>query len=520
MKIVTASQMAELEMASERRGVSTDNLMEQAGLAVARTARTLQGGVAGKRVLVLVGPGNNGADGLVAARHLRRWGAEVTAYLLANRPGEDPKMDLARSYDVHVLRFQDDPGFPSFDRNLAGASLVIDAVLGTGRRRPLEGPIRDVMLRVGTCRSRTNRPNLLALDLPTGLDSDTGAVDPACPQMDVTVALGRPKLGLLTFPGAAHVGELNVVDIGLPTDLEEEQRIPLELLTPQWVGARLPSRPLESHKGTFGHALVIAGSGNYVGAAFLASQAAVRVGAGLVTLASPSGIYPMAATKLTEVIHLPLPQDELCRVHAGAADVIAEQLGRYTAVALGCGMGWSSGTEDFLQRMIQLLPPEVPCVIDADGINNLSTVPNWWQHLKTPTVLTPHPGEMAALTGNPTASVQQDRVAVTRKYSSDWGVTVVLKGAHTVIGFPGGGAMVSPFANPALASGGTGDVLTGIIAGLMAQGLSPGDAACCGVYLHGQAGEAVRRRLGDTGAIATDLIERLSETITLLRDSV
>ena len=520
MKIVTAAQMAALEQASERRGVDTDTLMEAAGLRVAESAREEWAGVAGAPVLVLVGPGNNGADGLVAARHLRRWGAEVTTYVVAERPELDPKMGLARSYGVDVLRSADDPGLQELRRSLSRCRLVIDAVLGTGRARPLEGTVKEALSCLKARRLGTTPPLLLALDLPTGLDSDTGEVDPACPRADLTVALGLPKLGLLSFPGADHVGRLKVVDIGLPPDLEEAQGISQELLTPHWVSRRLPCRPLDSHKGTFGHALVVAGSRNYVGAAFLACQSAVRVGAGLVTLATPQSVYSIAAGKLTEVIHLPLPEDPEGRVHPDAAKLIRPVLDRYTCLLVGCGMGWSSGTGEFLEHLLLVEPrPGLPLVVDADGLNNLSRHAQWWQRLECPAVVTPHPGEMATLTGVSTLEVQRDRLETARHWASHWGVTVCLKGAYTVIAASAGPAQVSPFANPALASGGTGEVLTGIIVGLMAQGLSPADATGCGVYLHGQAAESVREELGDAGTVASDLIDRLPGTMRLLRNA-
>ena len=289
MKVVTSAQMAALEAASERRGVATDALMENAGLAVAETVRRLLDNVADAAVIVLVGPGNNGSDGLVTARQLRRWGAKVTAYLASTRPPVDRKMDLAREYDVEIVSLADDPGMVILERLLRRSRVVVDAVLGTGRSRPLSGGIKDAMLLLQACRTGENGPQVVALDSPTGVDADTGEVDPACPQADVTVALGHPKVGLLTFPGAAVAGRLEVVDIGLPAGLVEEKDIALELLTAAWVGPRLPARPLDGHKGTFGHALVVAGSRTYVGAACLASLAAARVGAGLVTLAAPEG---------------------------------------------------------------------------------------------------------------------------------------------------------------------------------------------------------------------------------------
>ena len=518
MKIVTSAQMTALEQASEKRGVSTDTLMEKAGLAVAEAARKELGGAAGLHVLVLVGPGNNGADGLVTARHLQRWGAEVTAFIVSGRPQIDPKMELAQTYGVAVSGGSGDAGMRELERLLGPCRLVIDAVLGTGRSRPLEGAVKEVMVRLAARRRESRPPLLLALDLPSGLNPDTGEVDPACPNADVTVALGLPKRGLLAFPGADRTGRLLVVDIGLPSDLAEEKEIILELLGTEWVGRRLPSRALDSHKGTFGHALVVAGSRNYVGAAFLACQAAVRVGAGLVTLATPHEVYSIAAGKLTEVIHLPLPGDDEGRIHPDAAELIRSVLDRYTCLLVGCGMGGSPGTTEFLERLLLAEPPpQIPLIIDADGLNNLSRLPDWWRRLGGPTTVTPHPGEMATLTGTATSEVQQDRVATAGLWSSHWGVTVCLKGAFTVAADPRGAVRVSPFANPGLASGGTGDVLTGIIAGLMAQGLAPTDATSCGVYIHGRAGESVAEVMGNTGTVASDLIQVLPETISRLR---
>ena len=517
MKVVTSAQMAALEQASERHGVSTDTLMENAGLAVARAVRRHLGGVAGARVLVLVGPGNNGADGLVVARHLQRWGGRVSAYLVTNRPSLDPKMDLAQSYGVDVLSSSDDPGLNQLRKLLGRSEIAVDAVLGTGRARPLEGVVRDAMLCLADCRKATGRPLILALDLPTGLNADSGEIDAACPPADLTVALGLPKVGLLTFPGAAYVGKLEVADIGLPSNLKENMEISLELLTSGWVGHRLPSRPLDSHKGTFGHALVVAGSRNYVGAAYLASQGAVRAGAGLVTLASPYSVYTIAASKLTEVIHLPLPEDDEGRIHPEAADVILANSDLYSAMLVGCGLGWSSGTEKFVERLLLNEQPCLPTIIDADGLNNLSSSADWWKRLGGPATVTPHPGELATLTDAETSEVQRDRIETARQWAAKWNLPVALKGAHTLIAEPDGRVRISPFANPGLASGGTGDVLSGIIVGLMAQGLSPGDAACCAVYLHGHVAEIVKDRMGDAGIIASDLIQELPAALNQAR---
>ncbi len=517
MKIVTAAQMTALEQASERQGVNTDTLMENAGLAVAESCRRLLGGAAGKRILVLIGPGNNGADGLVTGRHLRRWGTDVTAYVVRGRPSHDPKMELALGYGISVADASSDPSLEVLDQLLSRSDLVVDAILGTGRSRPLTGQVRDVVSRLNQCPGNS-RPPLLAMDLPTGLNCDTGEVDPVCPTVDVTVALGRPKIGLLAFPGVERVGRLEIADIGLPPELEGEEDIDLELLTAEWVRSRLPDRPLDSHKGTFGHALVVAGSRNYVGAAYLASQASVRTGAGLTTLASCQGVYAIAAGKLTEVIHLPLPEDDNGRIRSDAAQLIRKDLGRYSALLIGCGLGWSPGTTRLLRGLLLGDPPcPVPAVIDADGLNCLSMIEEWWKRLGGPVALTPHPGEMATLVGTSNAEVQRDRVGIAREWSRRWNVTLVLKGAHTVIAAPTGLVRVAPFANPGMASGGTGDVLTGVIAGLLAQGLDTTTAACCGVYLHGLAAEATTGIMGNAGSLASDLVQQIPRTMHRLK---
>ncbi len=518
MKIVTAAEMTALEQSAERRGVSTDTLMENAGLAVAEVSRDLMGGAAGKRVLVLAGPGNNGADGLVTGRHLARWGAGVTAYVVRGRPNPDPKMDIALRYGVSVADAANDPDLTTLDRLLSRSDLVVDAILGTGRSRPLTGIVGDVIARLNNAARNSHRAIIVAMDLPTGLNCDTGEVDPACPQVDVTVALGRPKAGLLTFPGAERAGRLEIADIGLPPDLPEERGIFLELLTPEWVRERLPERPANSHKGTFGHALVVAGSRNYVGAAYLASQASVRTGAGLTTLATARNVYPIAAGKLTEVIHLPLPEDGAGMIHSEAARLLRTGMSRYSALLVGCGLGWSPGTEGLMKALVLGDPPlPVPAVVDADGLNSLSGIADWRSRLSGPAVLTPHPGEMATLTGMSTAEVQRDRTGIAREWSQRWNSTVVLKGALTVIADPGGLVRVAPFTNPGMASAGTGDVLSGIITGLLAQGLDATEAACCGVYLHGLAGEAVVRKLGNAGSLASDLVEQIPGAIRQLK---
>lgn len=519
VKVVTVAQMQVLEDASERAGVSKDTLMENAGLACAQQVRRHMGGAAGRKALLLIGPGNNGADGLVIARHLRRWGAEVCCYVVRGRPDHDPKMTDAQGYDVDVAYAEQDPDFARLQGWLSTSSVVVDAILGAGRYRPLEGKVREVVGLVNDRRSSDHGCPVISVDLPTGVNPDSGAADENTLVADVTLALCYPKFGIANFPGAGYAGRIVVLGIGLPPQALDGVDLPVEWMSESAAADLLPERPLDSHKGTYGHLLIVAGSRNFVGASVLAAMATHRVGAGLVTLATPESVYPIAASKLTETIHLPLPEDADGRVDVAAAEVIEDRLGGYSALAVGCGLGWSPGTASFIERLLLADTdlPMPPVIIDADGLNNLVRCEAWPARLHTSAVLTPHPGEMATLTGQPTAEVQADRLAVAGSSAAEWGQTVLLKGAHSIVASPDGRQCILPFANPALAAGGTGDVLTGIIGGLLAQGMSPYGAARLGGFLHGRAGETVRSRMGNAGVVATDLLRHIPSTINQLR---
>lgn len=523
VKVVTVAQMQALEAASEAAGVSTDTLMENAGLACARRVRERMGGAAGRRVLVLVGPGNNGADGLVLARHLARWGADVSCYIVRGRPANDPKMTDALAYGIAVHDSADDDGLSNLGRLLRRSDAVVDAILGAGRYRPLDGLVRDVAAVVNEIRSRRPSLPIVAVDLPTGVNPDTGDADPRTIIADETLALCHPKYGIANFPGAGFAGRITLLGIGLPeaVSASADGDLPTEWMTTESASDVLPSRPLTSHKGTFGHLLIVAGSRNFVGAASLAARGAHRAGPGLVTLAAPESVYRIAASRLTETIHLPLPEDADGRIDPFAADVIRERIDGYSAMAVGCGLGWSEGTTDLMDRLLLAGedPPSLPLVIDADGLNNLSKCAGWADRLRATAVLTPHPGEMATLVGQPTSEVQADRLGIATQCATGWKQTVLLKGAHTVVASPCGKRCVLSFANPALAAGGTGDVLTGIIGGLLAQGVAPYDAARLGGFLHGRAAEQVRSEYGDAGVIASDLLDRIPAIMAILRGS-
>ena len=515
MKIVSSEQMRQIDRECIRRGTPGHVLMENAGRAVAEEARRIMEPVEPKQFLVLVGPGNNGGDGLVAARYLHDWGAQVNVYLCARRPEGDANLEQVRQRNIACLDSVRNKDLSLFSEVLASADCVIDAIFGTGKARPIQGISAQVLEMVTHLKKRKPALVIIAVDLPSGLNADTGEVDPFCPFADYTVTLALPKIGLFRFPGAERVGTLSIVDIGIPAELADD--IDIELITEDWARTNLPKRPLDANKGTFGRVLAVAGSINYIGAACLASSGALRAGAGLVTLATASSLQPVLATKLTETTYLPLPEAEPGIISSEATELVNQNLKAYGVLLVGCGLGQSEPVIEFITALLfqKNLPP---LVLDADALNTLARIPDWPQKLAGDAVLTPHPGELAKLCGLAVAEIQADRVGIARKYAREWGKTVILKGAFTVVAAPDGGCRVSPFANPGLASGGTGDVLAGAIAGFAAQGVALYDAATLGVYLHGRAGELVKENLGNTGMLASDLLPVLPVVIKQLRE--
>jgi NAD(P)H-hydrate epimerase len=517
MKVVTAEQMRQIDRSAAGIGLTTGALMENAGRAVADETKKLIGGVIGKHILVIAGTGNNGGDGLVASRYLGDWGAEVNLYLCKGRSKDDKNLALAKERGITTIQADQDRDFSRLDSLLASSEVVIDAVFGTGRSRAVDGVFKDVLTRVTTAKQRNPGLLVIAVDVPSGLDSDTGAVDASCPYADATVTLGYPKPGLFSFPGAERAGKVIITDIGIPPSLAED--IPTELITDDWVKSVLPDRPPDANKGSFGKVLVVAGSINYIGAAYLACMGAARVGAGLVTLSMASSLQLILAAKMTEITYVPLPEAEAGIVAPEAASVLKKCLPDYEVLLMGCGLGQNSQVVEFIKSILSGLSKRSSpaLVLDADALNALAQIPHWWQKLSHDAILTPHPGEMARMAGVSVDEVQQQRLEITRKLAIEWRKVVVLKGAYTVVAASDGRARISQVANPGLASAGTGDVLSGVIAGLAAQGLSLFDAAACGVYLHGQAGEMVRQEMGDAGMLAGDLLPVLPKVIMGLK---
>lgn len=588
LKIVFTQEMAAIEKQSDEQGLSYAEMMENAGRAVAEVIADEMPYVEGLSVLILAGPGNNGGDGLVCARYLHEMDASVRVYLWNRRT--DPEHD----YEGHFARLMD-LGIASAsaeaDENgsiladwLAEADVVVDALLGTGSNRPIEGGLADLLEAVNASQAEGEAQEevfyLLAVDVPTGVHADTGEADPHALRAEMTVTLGFAKQGLFRFPGTEHAGQIVVADIGMDPDICQSQRFSL---SHSHVTGLLPARPARSHKGDFGKALVIAGSINYPGAVYLSGAGAARSGAGLVTLAVAQPVWAAVAPQFPEATWLLLPH-EMGVINENAVNLVNKEIAKYNALLLGPGLSQEETTKDFVKRLLaqeqreakSVLPgsfkaqlaakvdqvdmlveqaaagaaeraeafgldaeaaslpfgmkrrkakPEAgeesgglpPLVIDADGLNLLAKLENWPSLLPPQTILTPHPAEMARLCGVEVAEITADPWSVAQEKAGAWNAVVLLKGPYTVIAGPDGRMAVLPVATPALATGGTGDVLAGIITGLLAQGLAPFDAACLGAWLHGRAGEALEAEIGPAGALAGDLLPLLPEMMNGLR---
>ncbi len=513
MKVVTVEEMRSLEQRAVEAGVSEDTLMEAAGLAVARRIAQFTDGVRGRRILVLVGPGNNGGDGMVAARYLTDWGALVTLYL-ATRARREDKLEACQARRVRIVEGSDDEGQWALGSYLPITDIVIDAILGIGSRLPLEPALKQMLETVTNAKRDLQSIRIVAVDVPSGIDADTGRADESAPFADLTLTLGVPKTGLFRFPAAAHTGTVETLGIGLPGGTEGD--LGLDLADDTAVAGLLPARPADGHKGTFGTTLVVGGSRNFVGATVLAASGAYRAGAGLVTLAAPDSVYRLAAAQLPEATYLPLAETSDGFVSPQAVEDVRRAMAASNSAVVGPGLGGAEPVQRFVQALLlDGEPLECPLVIDADALNALAKTYGWQTRLSARAVITPHPGEMARLLRASVGEVQADRVAVARQAARDWRQVVVLKGPYTVVAAPDGPTSLSPFANAALASGGTGDVLSGIIGALLAQGLGPYDAAVAGVHLHGLAAERFSAASGDAGLMAGDL---LAHVPTVMRD--
>lgn len=553
MKVVTAHEMREIDRITiDNYGIPGPVLMERAGIAVASKVRELlcqrtedrgqKTNNGHKKVLVLCGGGNNGGDGLVAARNLFNWGFKVSVLIFSKNSELSPdckmQYEIAKKMGVPI-EFRKDLN----NRDIHGA-LIIDAVFGTGLSRPVKGELAEVFAFV----NKSGVP-VVSVDIPSGISSDTGEILGEAIHANYTVTFGLPKRGHHLYPGAEYTGKLFVEDIGFPVELLTSDNLKTNLIDIEMVSNLIPLRPKYSHKGDYGHALIIAGSKGKTGAALMAAKACLKSGAGLVTLAVPESLMDVFQCRVTEEMTLPLPDDGKGMFSSKAIDEILNFAAqKIDVIAIGPGMGVSSDTGIIMKELIQ--KSTVPMVIDADGINSISRATGNRQgatgllkRAKSPIVITPHPGEMVRLLSqkseeNPTIpnegelfnkggrgeiinliqEIERDRISIAMNFSRETGTYLVLKGVPTIVAEPDGNAFINTTGNPGMATAGSGDVLTGIIASLLGQDLSPITASMLGVYIHGLAGDIAANVRGEHSLIASDLLDFLPDVFFKLLD--
>ncbi len=541
MKLVTVAEMISIEREANAQGLTYETMMENAGRGLAELLLEEYCDLKDEGVLGLVGSGNNGGDTLVALSYLAEKGWKASAYIIRPRPADDVLMQRLIRAGGAIHEIGEDTNLSGLENSMHDHAILLDGILGTGIRLPLKPNLAEILdfIRI-EIQNKPKPPIVVAVDCPSGIDCDSGKTAPECIPANLTVTMAAIKSGLMKFPAFNLLGDLRVIGIGLPDEGEElETWKSVNCIVPEyeWVRQYMPPRPLDAHKGTFGTLLVVAGSINYTGAALLAGQAAFRSGTGLVTLAIPAPLHTSLAGQFPEATWLPLPHDGGV-VASEAFEIVQSNLERATALLVGPGFGLEGTTGEFLSRLLDvnigfnskldtkkssdstssdhkaILPP---LVIDADGLKLLAKIPNWWSFLPEQTVLTPHPGEMSVLTGLSTQDIQTDRLGIARDFSRKWGHIIVLKGAFTVITAPDSQAAVIPVATPALARAGTGDVLSGLTAGLRAQGVDGFNAAVAGAWIHAQAGLLAAETIGNSASVlAGDVCNASVDVISAL----
>jgi hydroxyethylthiazole kinase-like uncharacterized protein yjeF len=514
MYVVSVAEMRAAEEAAAAAGITEDALQARAGAAVAEVAQRL---CPSGSVVVLAGVGNNGRDGWVAARNLAARGRQVRLYLAPRHALSEAELTAFLAVGGAVLVHTGEETAAVLRAWLAEAALAIDALLGIGARGAARPPLSDLIALLNAA-AADRRLRVLAVDVPSGIDADTGAVPGEAVRADATVVLGGVKRGLLRFPAAALIGVLYAGDIGLPAGVLAS--CPVQVLDRAAVRVEVPRRPPEAHKGTFGRVLVAGGCAAYYGAPYLAGAAAARVGCGLVAFAAAPALQAVLAGLVPEATYVPLPEGAPDRQAEAAAEAVVQALDSAQVLLIGPGLGRSEGARAFARRILlerAARRPALPVVVDADALYFLAQEPALWDQLGAGLILTPHHGEMARLTGEPPSAIAAEPWEVARAAAARWGQVVVLKGPFTAIGTPDARAWVLARPNPALATGGTGDVLAGTIAGLLAQGLSLPAAARVGVYVHAAAAEAVLAEAQCDLLLASDLLPALARELSTLR---
>ncbi|MDA8173374.1 MAG: NAD(P)H-hydrate dehydratase [Nitrospiraceae bacterium] len=501
MKVATAAQMRRIDSATIKEfGIPSLVLMERAALSVVKRIKGIS--PSPKKTIVLAGSGNNGGDGLAVARMLKNEGWNVKAFLIKTGSGLSveckAQLETAKKFGVEVFNKPPEPAdFHS--------AIIVDAIFGTGLGRPIEGPVKKIIEVVNGFPEN----QVIAVDIPSGINSDTGGIMGTAIKATCTVTFGLPKPGLLLHPGREHAGRLFIEDIGFPSILLGDPAINCQLTVAEDISSLLPERPPYSNKGDFGHVLLLAGSSGKTGAALLGARAALRTGAGLVTMGVPEDtLHDYQANALDEMT-FPLPSASGGLSAAALDEVLRFMTSRGSVLAMGPGLGV---TPDIIKLVWGLVKScASPMVIDADALTALKENPQMLRQAKAPAILTPHPGEASRLLGTSVKEIEQDRIGAARRLAELTGAYVVLKGVPTITAEPEGSIHINSTGTPAMAKAGMGDVLTGMVAALLAQGLPPADASVAAVYIHGLAGEIARRMRGSVySVLASDLHETIS----------
>jgi ADP-dependent NAD(P)H-hydrate dehydratase / NAD(P)H-hydrate epimerase len=506
--VLTPQQANDLDRATQATGTSADVLMERAGGAVAQAAIDRCGGVYGRRAVVVCGKGNNGGDGLVAARHLARRGMRVSVIAVEalEELREPAASNAGRLGEQRLAGRAFSPA--GLAAELARADVAIDAIFGTGFRGVPEDEWAAAIegLNAGAA-------PVIAVDIPSGVDGTTGAIDGDAVQADLTVTFGAAKVGVVLLPGAERAGTVRVVDIGFTEGAVEPTTF---LVEPADVAASLPSRTADTHKRASGVVVVVAGSRAMTGAPGLIARAAARIGAGLVVVAVPSSILPVVQASSVESVFAPLSETTAGTVSAGALSTVLESLERADSLAIGPGLTRDEETAGFVRDLVRASP--VPVALDADGLNAFTGRAADAADRKADLVMTPHEGEFGRLTGLDGRALRSDRLAAVRDLATSANAVALLKGTRTIVAEPSGRASINPTGGSVLATAGSGDVLTGMIGGLLARGLEPAEAAAAGAYLHGVAGMLAGQSTGE-GTLAGDIVDRIPDAVRTVLDA-
>ncbi len=536
IKVASVREARGIEAEADRSVLSYKQMMINAGKAASDCLQRHVDITTDMVIIFLIGKGNNGGDGLVMAHDLAsRAPADIRLYLLDGRGEGDEHFQVILNDGAAVTLASDDKDGEILEDWVRQADVIVDALFGIGVRLPLQGAASELLRRVNDClKSREliadssavypaqpghtqgrPRPVVFAIDCPSGVDCDSGRSDPNTIAADITITFIAAKPGLFTFPAADKVGDLICSRIGIPQDLPLLEQIQCVVFDGALAKSILPHRPLDGHKGTFGKIMLVAGSPNYIGAVALAGESAYRSGAGLVTIATARELVKIVASHLREPTWLPLADDDGA-IAESASETVAEASLAYDALLIGCGLGLHGSTRAFVWRLLNS-GPLPPLIIDADALNALAQQSDWWHVLPPNTIITPHSGEMARLTGLSTRAISADRWHAAQKFAEQWDVVVVLKGAHTIVAGSKGNTSVVPIKTDALATAGTGDILAGLIAGLCAQGVSAYNSACLGAYLHTLAGILATDKIGNSrSVIAGDVLAELGSAFKLV----